>query len=124
VRADGRKELLAIEEGYRESRESWAQVLRSLRERGMTDPPLLAVGDGGLGLWAALDEVFPETRHQRCWNHRTLNNVLDKLPRRLHAAARQALDAMYEAPDRQSCIQQAAGRLLRPVARPGTGGRR
>ncbi|HVC23914.1 MAG TPA: IS256 family transposase, partial [Candidatus Dormibacteraeota bacterium] len=76
VRRDGRKELLAIEEGYRESRESWAGVLRSLRERGMTEPPLLAVGDGGLGLWAALDEVFPETRHQRCWNHRTLN-VLD-----------------------------------------------
>jgi transposase-like protein len=90
VRADGRKELLAIEEGYRKSRESWAQVLRSLRERRMTEPPLLAVGDGGLGLWAALDEVFPETCHQRCWNHRTLNNVLDKLPRRLHA--------MYEAP--------------------------
>jgi putative transposase len=106
VRADGRKELLAIEEGYRESRESWAQVLRLLRERAMTDPPLLAVGDGGLGLWAALDEVFPETCHQRCWNHRTLNNVLDKLPRRLHAAARQALHAMYEAPDHQSCIQQ------------------
>ncbi len=106
VRADGRKEPLAIEEGYRESRESWAQVLRSLRDRGMIQPSLLAVGDGGLGLWAALDEVFPETCHQRCWNHRTLNNVLDKLPRRLHAAARQALHAMYEAPDRQSCIQQ------------------
>jgi transposase-like protein len=105
VRADGRKELLAIEEGYRESRESWAGVLRSLRERGLTAPPLLAVGDGGLGFWAALDEVFPETRHQRCWNHRTLN-VLDKLPRRLHADARQALHAMYEAPDRQSCAQQ------------------
>jgi putative transposase len=86
VRVDGRKELLAIEEGYRESRESWAQVLRSLREHGMTDPPLLAVGDAGLGLWAALDEVFPETRHQRCWHHRNLN-VLDKLPRRLHAPA-------------------------------------
>ena len=62
VRADGRKEPLAIEEGYRESRESWAQVLRSLRDRGMIQPSLLAVGDGGLGLWAALDELFPETR--------------------------------------------------------------
>jgi len=105
VRRDGRKELLAIEEGYRESRESWAGVLRSLRERGMTEPPLLAVGDGGLGLWAALDEIFPETRHQRCWNHRTLN-VLDKLPRRLHAETRQAIHAMYEAKDRQTCTQQ------------------
>ena len=102
VAADGRKERLAIEEGYRESRESWAGVLRSLRERGLTEPPLLAVGDGGLGLWAALDEVYPETRHQRCWNHRTLN-VLDKLPRRLQAEARQAIHDMYEAPDRQAC---------------------
>jgi transposase-like protein len=105
VGSDGRKELLAIEEGYRESRESWAGVLRSLRERGMTEPPLLAVGDGALGLWTALAQVFPETRHQRCWNHRTLN-VLDKLPRRLHADARKTLHAMYEAPDRQSCTQQ------------------
>jgi transposase-like protein len=68
VGSDGRKGLLAIEEGYRESRESWAGVLRSLRERGMTEPPLLAVGDGALGLWAALAQLFPETRHQRCWN--------------------------------------------------------
>ena len=70
-----------MELGYRESTESWASVLRGLRERGMAEP-LLACGDGALGLWAARDEVFPTTRHQRCWNHRVLN-VLDKVPKRL-----------------------------------------
>ena len=72
AREDGVKELLAMELGYRESTESWADVLRDLRDRELT-PPLVAVGDGALGLWAALDEVFPTTEHQRCWNHRALN---------------------------------------------------
>ena len=67
ARADGRKELLAMELGYRESTASWADVLRDLRDRGLA-APMLAVGDGALGLWAALREVFPETAHQRCWN--------------------------------------------------------
>lgn len=78
-REDGRKELLAMELGYRESAGSWATVLRDLRDRGL-EAPLLACGDGALGLWAALNEVFPTTRHQRCWNHRVLN-VLDKVPK-------------------------------------------
>lgn len=69
ARADGTKELLALELGYRESTESWATVVRSLRERGLATP-LVAVGDGGLGLWAGLRTVYPSTRHQRCWNHR------------------------------------------------------
>ncbi len=69
AREDGEKELLAMESGYRESTESWAEVLRDLRDRGLS-PPLLAAGDGALGLWAALDQVFPSTEHQRCWNHR------------------------------------------------------
>jgi putative transposase len=68
AREDGEKELLAMESGYRESTESWAEVLRNLRDRGRA-PPLLAVGDGALGLWAALSQVFPTTEHQRCWNH-------------------------------------------------------
>ncbi len=68
ARADGRKELLGMTLGYRESTDSWADVLRDLRERGL-DAPLLAVGDGALGLWAALSAVYPATRHQRCWNH-------------------------------------------------------
>jgi transposase-like protein len=108
VRADGQKELLAMEEGYRESTVSWSQVLRGLRDRGLVEPPLLAVGDGALGFWAALDDVYPSTRHQRCWNHRALN-VLDKLPRRLHGEARGRLHAIYEAPTRAECARLRAG---------------
>jgi transposase-like protein len=107
VRADGRKELLAMEEGYRESTASWTEVLRSLRDRGLLEAPLLGVGDGALGFWAALDQIFPTTRHQRCWNHRTLN-VLDKLPRRLHPETRTALHAMYEASTRAECTRLRA----------------
>jgi len=81
AREDGAKELLAMGLGYRESTASWADVLRDLRERGLA-APLLAVGDGGLGLWAGLTEVFPSTRHQRCWNHRAMN-LVDRLPKRL-----------------------------------------
>ncbi len=98
AREDGTKELLALAVGYRESMESWADVLRDLRERGLV-PPLLAVGDGVLGLWSALRAVFPSTRHQRCWNHRVLN-VQDKLPKRLQADARRQLRAIAEAPTR------------------------
>jgi transposase-like protein len=71
VDEQGHKELLAMERGYRESAASWSEVLRSLKARGLAEAPLLAIGDGALGLWAALDEVFPSTRHQRCWNHRS-----------------------------------------------------
>jgi putative transposase len=98
----GHKELLAMDEGYRESTASWSEVLRSLKERGLAQAPLLAIGDGALGLWAALDEVFPTTRHQRCWNHRALN-VLDKLPKRLQPEVRKKLRALAEAPTRQEC---------------------
>lgn len=102
VDENGQKELLAMEEGYRESARSWAEVLRSLRDRGMREAPLLVVGDGGLGLWTALDEVFPSARHQRCWNHRALN-VIDKLPKRLQGQVRKELHEIYEAPSRQEC---------------------
>jgi len=102
VDEQGHKELLAMDEGYRESTQSWSEVLRSLRERGLAQAPLLAIGDGALGLWAALDEVFPTTRHQRCWNHRTLN-VLDKLPKRLQSEMRKKLHALAEAPTRHEC---------------------
>jgi transposase-like protein len=94
AREDGRKELLAMELGYRESTESWAGVLRGLRERGLAVPPLLAIGDGALGLWAALREVFPSTRHQRCWNHKALN-VIDKLPKRLQPEARARIAGVW-----------------------------
>jgi transposase-like protein len=100
VLADGRKEVIALEDGYRESTESWASLLRDLKKRGMR-APVLAVGDGALGFWAALREVYPETREQRCWVHK-LANVLDKLPKRLQARAKMMLhEAMY-APDRAS----------------------
>lgn len=83
ARPDGDKELIAIEDGYRESTESWLTVLRSLRNRGM-QAPVLAVGDGALGFWNAIAEVWPETLEQRDWCH-MLANVLDKLPKRLQA---------------------------------------
>ncbi|MDQ6675092.1 MAG: IS256 family transposase [Chloroflexota bacterium] len=102
VDEQGHKELLAMEQGYRESTNAWSEVLRSLKERGLVEAPLLAVGDGALGLWAALDEIFPATRHQRCWNHRTLN-VLDKLPKRFQPEVRKTLHALAEAPTRQEC---------------------
>jgi len=101
AREDGSKELLALEEGYRESTASWQGGLRSLRDRGMA-PALLGIGDGGLGAWAALTEVFPSTRHQRCWNHRVLN-VQDQLPKRLQGEARNELRALWEAPTRTEC---------------------
>lgn len=104
VRADGVKEFVAAEEGYRESTESWLGVLRSLRDRGLTAAPLLAIGDGGLGFWGALNEIYPETRHQRCWNHRIMN-MLDKLPKRFHGDARKRMHAMYEATTRAECTR-------------------
>ncbi len=79
VRSDGSKELLACVDGYRESTESWAEVLRLQRPRN--DAPVVAVGDGALGFWAALADVFPDTREQRCWVHKTAN-ILDALPKR------------------------------------------
>jgi transposase-like protein len=99
AREDGRKELLAMELGYRESTESWAAVLRGLRERGL-DAPLLAVGDGALGLWAGIREVFPSTRHQRCWNHKGIN-VIDRLPKRLQPEARARITAVWSSATRE-----------------------
>jgi transposase-like protein len=100
VRLDGTKDLIAIEDGYRESAESWAAVLRDLRKRGMR-APVLAVGDGALGFWKALRDVWPKTREQRCWVHR-IANVLDKLPKRLHAKAKAALHEIMRAESRKA----------------------
>jgi putative transposase len=104
AREDGRKELLAMELGYRESTGSWAAVLRGLRERGL-EPPLLAVGDGALGLWAGLREVYPATRHQRCWDHKAMN-VLDRLPKRLQPEARARITAIWSSPTRVGAEQE------------------
>ncbi len=99
VRADGKKELVALADGHRESTASWADLLRDCRRRGMR-APMLAVGDGALGLWAALREVFPETREQRDWVHKVMN-VLDALPKSAQPAARKALAEIRDAEDRE-----------------------
>jgi putative transposase len=98
---NGEKELLAVEDGYRESAESWKAVLRELKRRGMA-APVVAVGDGALGFWAAAREVWPETREQSCWCHK-LVNVLDKLPQRLQSRAKRALHEMMYAERRSDC---------------------
>jgi putative transposase len=98
VREDGCKELLAVEDGYRESEDSWAAVFRDLRDRGMNEPKLMT-GDGALGGWAALRNVFPATREQRCWVHKTAN-ALDALPKRLQPRAKTLQHEMAEAPSR------------------------
>src|SRR3954463_6111480 len=98
VRADGRKELIALADGYRESTESWADLLRDCARRGMR-APVLAVGDGALGFWGALREVFPDTREQRCWFHKTAN-VLSALPKSAHPGAKAALAEIWGAEDK------------------------
>ncbi|AXH97114.1 IS256 family transposase [Ornithinimicrobium avium] len=99
VRADGTKELVALEDGHRESTESWADLLRSCKRRGMA-APVLAVGDGALGFWRALRDVFPETAQQRCWWHK-IGNVLAALPKSVHKNAKAALAEIYQAQDRE-----------------------
>lgn len=98
VRVDGTKELVALADGYRESTDSWADLLRDLRRRGMR-APVLAVGDGALGFWGALREVFPETRGQRCWVHKVAN-VLSALPKSAQPTARKMLAEIRDAEDR------------------------
>ncbi len=99
VTLDGKKELVTISDGMRESKESWADVLRDLKARGLTDAPLLATGDGALGFWAALDEVYATTQQQRCWVHKTAN-VLNALPKSLQAKAKAGLHEIWMAPTR------------------------
>lgn len=96
----GRKHFLAIEDGFRESAASWQAVLLSLKDRGL-DAAKLAVGDGALGFWSALAEVYPTTREQRCWVHKTVN-VLDKLPKSLHGDAKPALHEIWQADSREA----------------------
>lgn len=103
VLPDGRKELVTIGDGLRESKESWLDVLRDLARRGLSVGPRLAVGDGALGFWAALDEVYPETRRQRCWVHKT-GNVLNALPKALQARAKADLHEIWMAPTRAQAI--------------------
>ena len=112
VRADGRKELIALADGYRESAESWADLLRDCARRGMR-APVLAAGDGALGFWGALREVFPETTEQRCWFHK-IANVLGALPKSAHPGAKKALAEIWNAEDKEharAAVEGVRGRL-------------
>ena len=95
VTAQGNKEFLAIDDGYRESAQSWKEVLENLKSRGMNQPKL-AIGDGALGFWKALQEVFGETRAQRCWVHK-MNNILNKMPKGIQGKAKQHLQDIWMA---------------------------
>ncbi len=101
---DGRKELIAIHDGERESEQSWREALLDLKSRGLTDAPMLAVGDGALGFWAALPRVFPATRCQRCWVHKTAN-ILNKLPRGQQIDAKKKLHEIWMAATRDDAFK-------------------
>lgn len=105
----GRKHLLGLVEGYRESKESWLELLRDLKARGLNEPAV-AVADGGLGFWAALPEVWQQTREQLCWLHKT-RNILDKLPKREHKEAAERLRAIYLAEKKEEA-RYLATRLI------------
>ena len=100
VTAEGTKELVAIEDGYRESEQSWTEILEGLKHRGLDEPPSLAIGDGALGFWKAVSKVFPSTRHQRCWVHKTAN-VLNKMPKSVQPKAKSALHEIWQAETRE-----------------------
>ncbi len=109
ARLDGTKELVALADGYRESTESWAELLRDLKKRGMRAPEL-AVGDGALGFWSAIRDVFPETRHGRDWVHKTAN-VLDAMPKSVHGRAKAAIKEITEAENKKE-----AGKAIKEFA--------
>jgi transposase-like protein len=102
--SEGKKELIAVVEGYRESEQSWTELLLDLKQRGLAQAPLLAVGDGALGFWAALRKVFGETREQRCWVHKTAN-VLNKLPQSVQPKAKADLHEIWQAETREAANQ-------------------
>jgi putative transposase len=105
VRSDGRKELVALADGFRESADSWADLLRDVKRRGMA-APVLAVGDGALGFWKAVRDVFPEAAEQRCWWHK-IGNVLAALPKSVHPAAKKAMAEIYNAEDKTHALAAA-----------------
>ena len=102
--ADGKKELIAVVDGFRESEQSWKGLLLDVKARGLVIDPKLAIGDGALGFWKALKQVYPTTREQRCWVHK-MANVLDKLPKRLQAEAKQKLHNIWMADTREHANQ-------------------
>ena len=104
VTEQGRKEFIAIEDGYRESEQSWSELLLRIKAQGLKHPPKLAVGDGALGFWKALGKVFPKTVHQRCWVHKTAN-VLNKLPKAVQPKVKQALHEIWMAPTKEDAYK-------------------
>jgi transposase-like protein len=101
---EGKKELVAVSDGYRESKASWREMLLSLKARGLKMAGKLAIGDGALGFWAAAEEVFPGMKHQRCWVHKTAN-VLDKLPKGVQSKAKAMLHEMYQAETKEAALK-------------------
>lgn len=101
--SEGNKELLAINDGFAESKIAWKEILLELRQRGLKSGPKLAIGDGALGFWSALTEVFPETDHQRCWVHKT-RNILDKFPKSMRIKIKSTLHDMYMAEDKETAL--------------------
>jgi putative transposase len=99
--ADGRKELIAVQDGYRESEQSWSELMLDVKQRGLEKAPELAIGDGALGFWAALRKVFPSTREQRCWVHKTAN-ILNDIPKATQPRVKQALHEIWEAETKQA----------------------
>lgn len=112
VTDQGHKELVAVEDGFRESSDSWYELLAGLRARGLTQDPELAVGDGSLGFWNALARVYPNTRHQRCWVHKTAN-VLNKMPKKLQPKAKADLHDIWMAETKEDANQAFDGMLAR-----------
>jgi len=100
----GKKELIAVNDGYRESKASWKEILLDLKQRGLNKAPKLAVGDGALGFWAALEEEYPETKQQRCWVHKTVN-ILDKLPKAIQSKAKSMIHDMYMADTEENALK-------------------
>ena len=100
AKEDGTKELIAVEDGFRETKESWRSIIRDLKRRGLTTGPELAIGDGALGFWAAIAEEFPNTKTQICWVHKTAN-ILDKMPSSLQGKAKKMIHDIYLSPTKQ-----------------------
>lgn len=98
---DGNKELVAVSDGYRESKLSWIEMLRDLKDRGLANGPKIAIADGALGFWAAMEEEFPQCRRQRCWVHKTAN-ILDKLPKSVQSKAKSQIHEMYMAESKEN----------------------
>lgn len=102
--ASGKKEIISIQDGQRESSLSWRELLMSLSRRGLTKAPKLAIGDGALGFWKALEEVYPGTKHQRCWVHKTAN-ILDKMPKSVQTGAKKMIHEMYLSPTKEAGLK-------------------